>query len=551
MDNFSSLHRFDYIQKAENELFDLIVIGGGITGAGVALDAATRGLKVALIEKEDFASGTSSKSTKLIHGGLRYLKQLQFGVVHKTGVERAILYKNARHLVRPEPMLLPVIKGGSLGKFSTRIALWIYETLAGVPINERFKMLSPEATLLAEPLLDETRLLGSAVYTEYRTDDARLTISVIKTAVQKGATCLNYTELESLVYKDERVSGVKVIDKVGNRRFSIKATAVINAAGPWVDVVRNLDEKVSGKHLVLSKGVHVVVNYDKFPVKQSVYFDTPDKRMVFAIPRGKITYIGTTDTLHNAKPDEAKISKSDIDYLINACNALFSNVKLNTEDVISSWTGLRPLIGEEGKGTSELSRKDEVFVSQSGLISIAGGKLTGYRVMAETVINTLLRRSDFEQFKNVESQTKNLILLGGEFNDEKEIERFFEQQVGEAKQIGASPKLIADWVKRYGRETEKIVEYAFSLWPLTENKQLVPLLAELHFCIKEEAVYHPNDFWIRRTGKLFFEFPALQEEFESVFGEMSNLLNYSDQVKREFSYAFFAEMDAVKPNSEV
>ena len=171
--------------------------------------------------------------------------------------------------------------------------------------------------------------------------------------------------------------------------------------------------------------------------------------------------------------------------------------------------------------------------------------------MAETVINTLLRRSDFEQFKNVESQTKNLVLLGGDFNDEKEIERFFEQQVGEAKQIGASPKLIADWVKRYGRETEKIVEYAFSLWPLTENKQLVPLLAELHFCIKEEAVYHPNDFWIRRTGKLFFEFPALQEEFESVFGEMSNLLNYSDQVKREFSYAFFAEMDAVKPNSEV
>ena len=334
MDNFSSLHRFDYIQKAENELFDLIVIGGGITGAGVALDAATRGLKVALIEKDDFASGTSSKSTKLIHGGLRYLKQLQFGVVHKTGVERAILYKNARHLVRPEPMLLPVIKGGSLGKFSTRIALWIYETLAGVPINERFKMLSPEATLLAEPLLDETRLLGSAVYTEYRTDDARLTISVIKTAVQKGATCLNYTELESLVYKDERVSGVNVIDKVGNRRFSIKATAVINAAGPWVDVVRNLDEKVSGKHLVLSKGVHVVVNYEKFPVKQSVYFDTPDKRMVFAIPRGKITYIGTTDTLHNAKPDEAKITKSDIDYLINACNALFTNVKLNAEDVI-------------------------------------------------------------------------------------------------------------------------------------------------------------------------------------------------------------------------
>jgi len=551
MDTFSSLHRTDYIQRAENEKFDLIVVGGGITGAGIALDAATRGLKVVLIEKEDFASGTSSKSTKLIHGGLRYLKQLQFGVVRKTGLERAILYKNAKHLVRPEPMLLPVIQGGSLGKFSTRIALWIYETLAGVPLNERFKMLSAEATLLAEPMLDETRLLGSAVYTEYRTDDSRLTISVIKTAVSKGAICLNYAELDGFCYEHGRISGIKVSDRIGGKRITIHTKAVINAAGPWVDKVRSLDAQVSGKHLVLSKGVHVVVKREKFPVQQSVYFDTPDGRMVFAIPRGKITYIGTTDTLFNSNPDQARISKTDIQYLLHACNSLFKQAHLKEEDIQSSWTGLRPLIGEEGRGTSELSRKDEVFESETGLISIAGGKLTGYRVMAETVINALLRRSEFESFKNAKSQSKSLVLVGGDFANEKEIELFFEQQVGEAKQIGASAEIIANWVSRYGRETEKIVEYAFNLWPLTANKQLVPLLAELHYCIKEEAVYHPNDFWIRRTGKLFFEFPALQEEFDSIFEEMSSLLKYSDQVKREFSYAFFAEMDAVKPISEI
>jgi glycerol-3-phosphate dehydrogenase len=280
--SFSALQRNNIVEKLSTETFDLLVIGGGITGAGIALDAATRGIKVALIEQYDFAFGTSSRSTKLIHGGLRYLKQLEIGLVHETGTERAILHRNAPHIVLPESMLLPIIEKGSLGKFSTSMGLWVYDYLAGVKEGERRQMLNKEATLNAEPLLRKDIILGGGIYKEYRTDDARLTTEVMKTAVQNGATVSNYIKATGFNYENGKIKSITAFDSINEKSFSIKALKVVNAAGPWVDTLRKEDKSEKGKRLHLTKGVHLVVSYNKLPLKQAVYFDVADGRMIFA-----------------------------------------------------------------------------------------------------------------------------------------------------------------------------------------------------------------------------------------------------------------------------
>ncbi|MEM6725751.1 MAG: glycerol-3-phosphate dehydrogenase/oxidase, partial [Bacteroidota bacterium] len=284
----SALSRQERIQQLQKETFDILVIGGGITGAGIALDAAARGLRTALVEKEDFAWGTSSRSTKLVHGGLRYLKQLEIALVREVGLERAIVHQNAQHIVLPERMLLPIVEGGTLGKYSSSIGLKVYDWLAGVDRTEQRKMLSKKETLKAEPLLKEEGLKGGGIYYEYRTDDARLTIEVLKTAAEYGALPLNHAKAKGLLYDEQgQVHGAQIHDEIGTTEFEIQAKIVINAAGPWVDELRQLDkEGVSGKRLHLTKGIHLVVAKEKLPIQQAVYFDVEeDNRMIFAVPR--------------------------------------------------------------------------------------------------------------------------------------------------------------------------------------------------------------------------------------------------------------------------
>ena len=376
---FSSKTRESSVRQMTSESFDLVVIGGGITGAGIALDAASRGLTVALIEKNDFAFGTSSRSTKLIHGGLRYLKQLEFGLVKEVGSERAIVHRLAPHLVIPEKMLLPLYEKRGMGYWLASLGLKIYDWLAGVKQQDRRVMLTRGQTLRAEPLLKPEDVKGGAIYAEYRTDDARLTIEIIKTANSKGAFIANYCRVTDFVYAENCVAGVQVTDLITGNTFTVKATTVVNAAGPWVDELRELNHSKKNKRLHLTKGVHVVVPNNRFPIKQAIYFDVDDGRMIFAIPRERTTYIGTTDTTYQGSKEEVLTTQEDAAYIINATNRTFPNLELTINDIESSWAGLRPLIHEDGKSASELSRKDEIFVSETGLISIAGGKLTGYR----------------------------------------------------------------------------------------------------------------------------------------------------------------------------
>ena len=524
-------------KNLRNKEFDVVVIGGGITGAGIALDATQRGMKVALVEMQDFAQGTSSRSTKLVHGGLRYLKQAQIKVVAETGKERAIVYENGPHVTTPEWMLLPMHKGGTFGKFTTNIGLTMYDRLAGVKRHERKKMLSKQATLNKEPLVKKDGLKGGGYYVEYRTDDARLTIEVMKRAAEKGAEVINHTKSTDFVYDAKnKVSGIKVKDMLTGEEYQINAKKVINAAGPWVDEVRKKDYTRNNKQLRLTKGVHVVIDQSKFPLRQAVYFDTEkDGRMIFAIPREGKAYVGTTDTFYNNEKTKPLTNQEDRDYLIDAINYMFPDVHVTDADIESTWAGVRPLILEDGKDPSEISRKDEIWEGKSGLLTMAGGKLTGYRHMALEIVDLLAKRLKQEySLKFADSKTKNTPISGGDVGGSKNFENYVNRKVQEGKALGLSTDVAHNLASKYGSNVDKL----FAIAQLTNEKDLnmpLELYVQLVYSVQNEMVYKPTDFLIRRTGKLYFDINTVKQYKQAIIDELDKLLNYTAEQKNEFS----------------
>lgn len=539
---FSNTDRKNSLQTLAKGNYDLVVIGGGITGAGIALDASARGLKVLLLEKGDFASGTSSKSTKLIHGGLRYLKQFDFWLVKEVGSERAIVHKLAPHLVIPEKMLLPLIEGGSYGKWLTSIGLKVYDILAQVEGEDKRQMLEKKEALKLEPLLPKKILNGAGYYAEYRTDDARLTLENIKTSLQFGAKAVNYAKVIDFVYENERVAGVTFRDEVFGDEYSISSKYVINAAGPWVDELRTLNQSKKGKRLHLTKGVHLVFPREKLPVQQSVYFDIPDGRMMFAIPRGKVTYIGTTDTNFNADKDHVTTDIADAIYLISAVNHMFPDIHLELSDIISSWAGLRPLIHEEGKSASELSRKDEIFTSDTGLVSIAGGKLTGYRKMAERVVNRIARNMEEDRDIHLKPCTTDKIpLCGNDFKKFKHVKKYIATVFDRLHDSGFSEYDAWYLVTTYGKQTETILELYAQTKAGDPLERMVR--AEAQFTIAYEMALTPLDFFIRRTGRLYFDIDSVRNHMVPVLEEFQKAFGYSAEEVDAFQKELEKELD--------
>ena len=500
--SLSSLDRNIVLSRLRSDAYDILIIGGGITGAGIALDAASRGLKTALVEKNDFAFGTSSRSTKLIHGGLRYLKQFEFGLVKEVGSERAIVHHLAPHLVIPEKMLLPLYEKKGLGYWLTSIGLKVYDFLAGVKPRDQRRMLTRQQTLRYEPLLKKDDVKGGAIYAEYRTDDSRLTIEIMKAAIKHHADAVNYVKVTNFIYTGEMISGAQVVDQHSNESFTIQAKVVVSAAGPWVDELREKNHSKTGKRLHLTKGVHIVVPHEKFPIHQAIYFDVEDGRMIFAIPRGRTTYIGTTDTNYHGEIDHVITSNEDAAYLIRGVNSTFSGVQLSLNDIESSWAGLRPLIHEEGKSASELSRKDEIFESPTGLISMAGGKLTGYRKMAERVVNLVVKKHFIN--RNVHSShTQRILLADSHFSSTRKIRTYTSQIFDMLKPYDLSIRTPKYLVENYGQQTDIILK-KFLEMDHTEA-ELSLLKAEAWFAIHHEMALSLPDFFVRRTGLLYFE----------------------------------------------
>lgn len=533
---FSAQNRSAYVNELATTSFDLLVIGGGITGAGIALDAAARGLRVALAEMQDFSSGTSSRSTKLIHGGLRYLKQLEFGLVAEVGKERKIIHRLAPHLTQPEPMLLPIMKGDTLGKFSARLGMLVYEKLAGVNHSERNKNLNVVATKLQEPLLKKEGLKGGILFYEYRTDDARLTVEVMKQAVHRGAVALNYLKVTGFKYDGGTVSGVSASDLVAGREIEIATKYVVNASGPWVDTISGLD-KLQDSKLKITKGVHLVFDHVKIPVRQSIYFEASDKRMLFVIPRHGKTYVGTTDTFYSGDLVEPLITVEDRDYLLHCLNNYFT-LRLGPSDIESGWAGLRPLINKPGKKAGEISRKDEIFISPTGLITIAGGKLTGYRKMAERVTKLLSENIRVREGKILPPCTTDSIYLsGGKLNGD--FEDFVKDKITEGIKLGLNYNEVIELVYRYGSDVDTI--YAiFKNLGSTEIHRVAGglpnlIYAQLLYAIDYEMCCTPSDFLVRRTGWLYFNIQLMEKWHAHIANVLKTILKWEPDVLEKYN----------------
>ncbi|HSB11216.1 MAG TPA: glycerol-3-phosphate dehydrogenase/oxidase [Blastocatellia bacterium] len=387
------------LEQMRGEIYDVAVIGGGITGAGTALDAASRGLSVALVEKRDFASGTSSRSSKLIHGGLRYLEQFHFGLVRESLQERAVLSRMAPHLSRPLEFLVPVYSSNErspLGANRLKLAagLWLYDLLAGRRNIARHRWLSREVALRLAPALEPDGLRGAFVYYDCLTDDARLVIEVIKAAAARGAAIANYAAARGIKANDDGSSSVQIEDVLAGRSFELRARVVVNAGGVWSDEVSRLSDVRAPQRLRPSKGIHVVTPAERFQNHAAVLIPSlGEQRFLFVIPWQGRALIGTTDTDYAGDLNEPVAEPDEVNRVIQSAARAFPSARVSTDDVISTFAGLRPLVGADNEHTTkDLSRREEIFETDSGLITVTGGKLTTWRRMAERVVDLAARR---------------------------------------------------------------------------------------------------------------------------------------------------------------
>lgn len=498
--NAPALGRAQKLERLQASVFDLLVIGGGINGAGIARDAAIRGLRVALIEKGDFASGTSSKSSKLIHGGIRYLQMGDFRLVRTACRERDLLRRRlAPHLVQPLPFLFPVYDGDPVGLFVLTAGMWLYDLLAAFRNIRRHKMLTKRRTLVAEPQLRKQGLHGAALYYDCITDDARLTLETVLAAEAEGALPANYVELKNFIKSDGHIVGANVGDQFSGQEFPVRARAVVNATGPWADYIRRIDDPTAAACLRLTKGVHVVVPRERVGNNNAVVMHSPrDQRLLFVIPWDAHTIIGTTDTDFAGSPDTAAADEADIAYLLETANWFFPAARLSPADVVSSYAGLRPLVAaEDASSPSVVSREEQIFESPAGLLTLAGGKFTTYRSVAEEMVDAVLTRLGETALARKASPTKVKPLPGGRGADPDRVARDVAARDG----CGLSADQIAHLAWRYGSRTEAVLALASSDDELKQSLVvgLPDIWAEAAFAAREEMARTPDDVLVRRT----------------------------------------------------
>jgi len=486
-----SIHDFERpraLKRLSGERFDVLVVGGGITGAGVALDAASRGLRVALVERGDIASGTSSKSSKLVHGGLRYLSQGEFGLVYEALAERQTAMRNAPHLVRQLPFLIPMFtRDGLLNPRLARaigIAMWQYDLTGGVRIGRFHDRLDKEETLAHVPGLDRDRVASSYLYYDARTDDARYTLAIARTAAcDLGAVIVTRCTLVDLVMGDDgRIRGATV--EADGDRFEVAATTVVNATGVWADRVEALDGARPSVILRPAKGVHITVPRSVVETDVAMVLPVPkDRRSVFVVPWGELTYVGTTDTDYHGPLDTPDCTPEDVDYLLGAVNSSLVRA-VERSDVVGAWSGLRPLVDGSVGRTADLSRRHSVTTADSGLVTVTGGKLTTWRRMAADTVDEVLPRLG----KQRRCLTKKLHLRGKEGWD----------RIGLPGLDAATAEHLAG---RFGGEARVVLAIASERPDLADP--LVPglpyLRAEAVFSARYEQVTTLDDVLSRRT----------------------------------------------------
>jgi glycerol-3-phosphate dehydrogenase len=513
------------LEALGREEFDLLVVGGGITGCGIARDAALRGLRVALVEKDDFASGTSSRSSRLIHGGLRYLEHGFLHLVFEASSERRRLLRLAPHLVRPLEFLWPVYAGARVPQWKLTAGLTLYDALALFRNVGTHRRLSARAIAAREPDLKRDGLVGGARYFDAATDDARLTLANAIGAREAGAVVLNHARVVGLLMDGAVARGAGVVDALGGTRIDARARVVVNATGPWSDELNRLGDdapRASGHTAVRgSKGVHVAVARDRIGNHGALTLLAPnDGRVMFILPSGRQTIIGTTDTFTDAPPDEVRASERDLAYLLDAANAFFPSAHLTKEDVVSAWAGIRPLIagGAEQADPGNASREHAIAESAQGVVSITGGKLTTYRVMAAQVVDVAAARLGHAPARR--PPTRTIALPGGDL-------AYIDEAIAAAERTTADAELAAHLVRAYG-----------SRWPVAAGAIAAPgggdriagtpyTIGEMRYVAHHELAYTLSDILLRRTHLGFETRDHGVESAEHVARAVANILGWS------------------------
>lgn len=516
---------------------DLLIIGGGITGAGVARDAARRGLSVALVEQNDLASGTSSRSSKLVHGGLRYLEHYEFSLVFEAVSERRILLDIAPHLVNPLAFLFPVYKESRKNLWFIKTGMWVYEGLSLFRSPQLHRNLTPSDLLEEEPALGQTGLQGAPLYYDCATDDARLTLETASDAVRAGAAVVTRARVERLLIENGRVQGAVVADTEGGTTKEVIAKVVVNATGPWTDAIRGLATDQPIALLRPTKGVHFVVEQRRLPLRHAVILFHPDDgRALFAIPWGDRTYVGTTDTDHQGTIDEIAATSDDIRYLLRATSTYFPAENIGRDDIISTWAGLRPLIAPPSNAKADesaVSREHQIEVGPTGMITVAGGKLTTYRRMAAEVVDSvvkLLRLSSPTPLRFLPAETEVHPLPGAvgwpADDDPTRVSRVIQ---------AVAPSLIEDdtalWLANtYGTRGQEVARLVHQTPDLAQRlvHRRPEILAAVDWAVREECASHLDDFMIRRSQLYFRDLNQGLDAAERVASRMGDLLGWSD-----------------------
>lgn len=508
---FSAAARARHRAALGGETWDVLVVGGGITGAAAARDLALRGLRVALVEAGDFAEGTSSRSSRLIHGGLRYLETFELRLVFEASAERRrLLSLLAPHLVHPLPFLFPVFRGGPVGFRKLQAGMWLYDALSLFRNIAPHRMLPAAEVRREEPRLRDDGLLGAALYYDASVDDARLTLANARGAHEAGAAVVSHAAVVGFLGDEGGVRGARVKDCLSGETVDVRARVVLNATGPWTDSLRRLADPGAAPRLRPTKGVHILVRNDRVGNRHAITFRSPvDGRVMFVLPWGDYTYVGTTDTDYAGSPSEVRADAEDVTYLLTSANAMFPGARLTEADVISTWAGIRPLLGpnrdaSEGLSASATSREHDIWWDRSGLLNIAGGKLTTYRVMARQVADRAV--AELRATHRVaagHASTADLPLPGAPSEPWKEFEARIRRA---AAGLGIGEDAGAHLARAYGEDAEEI------LGAIEGDRALGARIvdghpyvwAEVAHAVRHEMAMTLDDLLVRRLH-LFYE----------------------------------------------
>jgi glycerol-3-phosphate dehydrogenase len=514
-----STDRSETLDRLERESFDCVVIGGGISGAGVARAASQRGLRVALLEADDFASGTSSRSTKLIHGGLRYLAMGDVGLVRKTALERKAILRMAPHLCERRWMIVPARSYASM--LTIRAGVLAYEKLGAVEGEDLHRNWSAADLAREEPALDSDRFRHACVYREYLTDDAHLVLANLRSAAALGAAALSHAGVDAILRDGSAASGVRATCARSGRSVRVRARCVINATGPWVESLRRLEDPAARPLLHLSKGVHVALAAARLPVNQMVMCSARDRRSIFAIRHGDVVYVGTTDTSHVTGAETwPQIEPDDVDYLLEPLERYFRTGPFAAKDVVSAWAGLRPLIAEPGKAPAEISRRDEVLVGPGGVVTIAGGKLTGYRPMA---IETVQRAAEVCGLRLAPEPREDPPLPGGDFDG-----NLARLEAALVRETHLPERTVSRLVRLYGTEAREVAR--LGTVPLVAD---APVLAsEVEWGVRVLGALTLEDLLYRRLRTSWYVPAAREAAIEPAAERMARLLGWDGERRR-------------------